>query len=196
MISLDLLAKPHCIAVSAVLCLGRTIPVAHACWPLVNTSGEHPSWDWRWAGDAMELASPLPLTDAGTPKMRDEEIVRRAQPGVDLYDRAKKSQFKGGVIHVTTHRLLWLDPARRHPMYWELSKVGRRLRVPGCVCAFPVPLTTRTRHHFIDHLPQVTSVSAHSGFGAFSHPKINVHFQGAGDPYIRLSFHSGGKSDT
>ena len=140
----------------------------------------------------MELAQVLPLTDSGTAKMRQEEIVRRAQPNVNLYNRTSKTDFRGGTASVTTHRLLWIDPERRRPMYWELAKVCAALYSTS-VC--PPPCEAHGLPCLSPHDDdQVTSVSSHAGFG-WSHPKVNVHFAGEGDPYIRLSFQAGGKSD-
>ena len=73
----------------------------------------------------MELATKLPLTESGTPVLLQEEVVRRMQTKVNLYNNDKKTNHNNMSAYITTHRLFAIDAARKTPMCWQLASVAR-----------------------------------------------------------------------
>lgn len=58
----------------------------------------------RWCSDEIESMGISQLSGL------DEESIVIQQTGVNLYDGPNKSGFRDGILKLTTHRLLWINP--------------------------------------------------------------------------------------
>ena len=71
----------------------------------------------------MEIALPLSVDTAGSVVLQADEVQYIIQEGIDVHDRDVKTGRRRGVAILTSHRLCWIDAARRDPIAWHLGHV-------------------------------------------------------------------------
>lgn len=66
--------------------------------------------------------------------MLESEIQYGIQGGIRLYDGDNKTEFEGGVLTLTSHRLIYIDASRGQALALPLQAVKRwRIWTPPCV---------------------------------------------------------------
>lgn len=162
----------------------------------------------------MELAVPLPLDTAGQPVLQADEVRYRMQDGVALYDRdAKRDDLRDGIAIVTSHRVCWVDPARRRPLCWHLSRVvsvaaeegTMFVGHPRIVVTLSVPPTAAqvtaaaaAAANAATASPLYPALPGGGGSGTPAPPSASsaaaaVVAAGRGVTHFKLSFHRGGR---
>lgn len=142
---------------------------------------------------------PVSLDAGAQPLLQPEEISYRLAEGIAVHDRdVKRDDMRDGLLMITSHRICWIDRARRKPVGWLLSHIVDITSEEGTlmfghskiVVHLSLPPTAE----------QLRAASVGPAYptlpgslnGSHGH-HYSTHRLSGGRAHIKLSFHKGGR---
>lgn len=90
-------------------------------------------------GPWVKALQPVELTGSGRPRFEQGEVEFQLLENTDLVDESAGWALKGGIVSLTTHRIVWLDEKARVAWAVPLGAVGQYSSKKGLKSMFAAP---------------------------------------------------------